>query len=54
VSERVDAGRAPTRTRVIVATLIVLATVLIVWKVIDYRTQPPPPPHKVGEFPDRK
>jgi hypothetical protein len=35
----------------IVATFIVVVTVLIVWKVIDYRMRPPPPPHKVGDLP---
>ena len=33
----------PTRARMIFATIFVAATVLVVWKVIDYRTQPPPP-----------
>jgi hypothetical protein len=33
----------------IVAALIVIVTVLITWKIIDYRMQPPPPPHKMGE-----
>ena len=40
---------APTRARMIVAGLIVIITIAIVWKVIDYRMQPPPPPHKIGE-----
>ncbi len=40
---------APTRTRMVIAALVVIVTVAIVWKVIDYRMQPPPPPHKVGE-----
>jgi hypothetical protein len=40
---------APTRIRMVVATLIVIALIAIVWKVIDYRMQPPPPPHKIGE-----
>jgi hypothetical protein len=26
------------------ATIVVVLTVLVVWKVIDYRMQPPPPP----------
>ncbi len=30
------------------ATLIVLVTLLVTWKAIDYRTQPPPPPHAPG------
>ncbi len=33
-----------TRGRIVVATLVVVFTVLTVWKVIDYRTTPPPPP----------
>ncbi|HMJ05993.1 MAG TPA: hypothetical protein VK474_07030 [Chthoniobacterales bacterium] len=38
----------PTRLRLIIATLVVALTVLAVWKVIDYRTQPPPPPNPIG------
>ena len=49
MSEPGVAVSAPTRARMIVAGLIVIAVVAIVWKVIDYRTQPPPPPHKIGE-----
>ncbi len=36
------------RGRMIFATFVVVATVLLVWKVIDFRTQPPPPPNPVG------
>ena len=43
------ATAAPTRTRLIVSALIVVLVVLVVWKVIDYRQQPPLPPNKVGE-----
>ena len=49
MSEPGVASSAPTRARMIVSTLIVLAIVAIVWKVIDYRMQPLPPPHKIGE-----
>jgi hypothetical protein len=49
MSEPGVAAPAPTRARMIIAALIVIATVLIVWKVIDYRMQPPPPPRPVGE-----
>jgi hypothetical protein len=49
MSEPGVAAPAPTRARMIVAALIVIAIVTIVWKVIDYRMQPPPPPHKIGE-----
>lgn len=35
---------APGRLRGLVSALVVVLTVLIVWKVIDYRSQPPPPP----------
>ncbi len=32
----------------LIAAIIVLVTVFVVWKVIDYRTQPPPPPNPIG------
>jgi hypothetical protein len=35
--------------RKVIATLIVAGVTALAWKVIDYRTQPPPPPHKIGE-----
>ncbi len=38
----------PTRGRMIFATVVVIAVVLAVWKLIDYRTQPPPPPNPIG------
>jgi hypothetical protein len=41
----------PTRARMIFATVVVIATVLCVWKFIDYRTQPPPPPNAIGATP---
>ncbi len=40
----------PSRARWIVSAILVLILFWAVWKVIDYRQQPPPPPHKVGEF----
>ncbi len=41
----------PTRGRMIFATLVVIVVVLCVWKLIDYRTQPPPPPNPIGATP---
>ncbi|MDP9254399.1 MAG: hypothetical protein M3O66_05615 [Verrucomicrobiota bacterium] len=41
--------RLPTRTRMLIAAVIVALVVAAVWKFIDYRMQPPPPPHKVGD-----
>jgi hypothetical protein len=41
----------PTRARKILATVVVIATVLCVWKIIDYRTQPPPPPNAISATP---
>ncbi|MEP6810758.1 MAG: hypothetical protein ABI992_10985 [Chthoniobacterales bacterium] len=37
-----------TPRRALVATVIVILTVLLAWKVIDYRTQPPRPPRPAG------
>lgn len=37
----------------LIATLLVVLTVLAAWKVIDYRTQPPPPPHPIGALSDK-
>jgi hypothetical protein len=37
-------GEAPSRARTILALIIAALTVVAVWKVIDYRTQPPEPP----------
>lgn len=34
---------APSRARTIVAVGLAILTVVAVWKVIDYRTQPPEP-----------
>ena len=39
-----DGEESPTRARMIFATAVVILTVVVVWKVIDYRTQPPTPP----------
>ena len=41
----------PSRGRMILATIVVIAVVLCVWKIIDYRTQPPPPPNPIGALP---
>ena len=41
----------PTRGRMIFATIVVIVVVLGVWKLIDYRTQPPPPPNPIGATP---
>jgi hypothetical protein len=40
-------GKKDATIRLWVATLIVILVVVAAWKIIDYRTQPPPPPHKV-------
>jgi hypothetical protein len=32
------------RSRTILALIVVALTIIAVWKFIDYRTQPPPPP----------
>jgi len=32
----------PTRSRMILAWIVVILTVLGVWKFVDYRNQPPP------------
>ena len=44
MASAIDREQAPTRLRLFVAALVVMLTVLVVWKVIDYRSQPPPPP----------
>jgi hypothetical protein len=31
-----------------IATAIVILVVIAVWKFIDYRTQPPPPPNPIA------
>ncbi|MEO5719996.1 MAG: hypothetical protein ABIR71_00825 [Chthoniobacterales bacterium] len=38
------AEESPTRLRLLVATIVVVLTVLAVWKFIDSRSEPPPPP----------
>jgi len=50
VPEALENGQ-PSRTRMIAAAVAVLLIVLGVWKVIDYRTQPPPPPNPIGATP---
>jgi hypothetical protein len=42
-----NAKRIPTRGRDLFASAFVVLTVIGVWKFIDYRTQPPPPPANV-------
>jgi hypothetical protein len=37
----------PTRGRAVFASVVVVLTVVGLWKFIDYRTQPPPPPTNV-------
>ena len=39
---------APSAVRMSMATAVVIVTLLVVWKVIDYRSQPPPPPEPTG------
>ena len=34
-------------TRKFVATLVVILVIFAVWKFIDWRMQPPPPPNKI-------
>jgi hypothetical protein len=41
-----DEGRRST-TRLWIATAAVILVLVAVWKFIDYRMQPPPPPHKI-------
>ncbi|HEY1581644.1 MAG TPA: hypothetical protein VGF73_00940 [Chthoniobacterales bacterium] len=40
----------PSRMRLVVSLVLVLILVWAVWKVIDYRQKPPPPPNKIGEM----
>jgi hypothetical protein len=35
---------APTRSRILLAWVVIVVTVIVVWKFIDYRNQPPMPP----------
>jgi hypothetical protein len=39
--------RTLTRARVFFASVFIVLTVIGVWKFIDYRMQPPPPPQAV-------
>lgn len=34
--------------RFCIATVVAVLTVIAVWKFIDYRTQPPPPPNPLA------
>jgi hypothetical protein len=49
MAEPPEASARPTRLRLFVSAIFVLLIVFLVWKVIDYRQQPPPPPNKIGE-----
>ena len=48
MTDAAEGETGPTRARKVIATIIVIVTLLAVWKFIDYRTQPPPPPNPVG------
>jgi len=39
-----EATTGPKRGRALLASVLVVLTVIGVWKFIDYRMQPPPPP----------
>jgi hypothetical protein len=39
-----DGDNQPTRGRLLLAGLFVALTVIATWTVINYRSQPPPPP----------
>jgi len=41
----------PSRARIILATIVVLLTIIAAWAVIEYRSQPPPPPNAVRTMP---
>jgi len=51
VSNALEKDNQPSRARMIAAAVGVLLMVLAVWKVIDYRMQPPPPPNPIGPAP---
>ena len=51
MQENPGAEPQPTRARMIFATIVIILVVLCVWKIIDYRTQPPPPPNPIGGTP---
>lgn len=44
MTQATDAEKKPGRGRALLATIIVIVVVICVWKFIDYRMQPPPPP----------
>ncbi len=48
MSESDGPPQNPSGKRLLFAAFIVAVVVGVVWKVIDYRMQPPPPPHKVS------
>jgi len=39
---------APFPARTLLAFVVVILTVIAVWKFVDYRNQPPPPPPAVA------
>lgn len=49
MSPPVEPTKIPSRRRALLAGLIVVLTMIGVWKFIDYRLQPPPPPPQAGK-----
>ncbi len=45
-----ESDERPTFRGGLIATVIVAVTLMAVWKVIDHRTQPPPPPNPIGDY----
>ena len=43
------AEKKPTRLRAVLSLVLVIVLVICVWKIIDYRTQPPPVPPATAE-----
>jgi hypothetical protein len=41
----------PTRARVVVSIVVTVVFLIAVWKLIDYRMQPPPPPQPAASAP---
>jgi hypothetical protein len=46
-----DSSSEPSRARIFIATIVVALIVLAAWAVIEYRSQPPPPPNPIGATP---
>ncbi len=44
-----SAGNFPVRGNKIIAWVVVILTVILLWKFVDYRMQPPPPGIVAGE-----